>query len=230
MEEPSVGLVWRDWILACCLSAVLGVGGGTVVAVELYRLFDGGGFAIASSLVAFTGILGGVTGVLQHRALVVPLPFLHRGRWVGWTMLGALATWLVIFVTPLSDGMLDSEASPWWLSPENSIVLGACLALGVGGAQMIPLGEWVTGRWLWLIGNTVAWAVATPLLWYIAQGFESRRLVAAFPAAAGLLMVAGAAVGVVEGWVVSRFGQTDKAAAQYTRSALDDIGSIDLTE
>ena len=230
MEEPSVGLVWRDWILACCLVAVLGVGGGTVAAVELYRLFDGGAFAIASSLVAFLVIHGGITGILQHRVLAAPLPFLHRGRWIGWTLIGSGAVWLVVFLSPLSGGMLDADASPWWLSPAGSVGLGVALGLLLGIAQMIPLTEWVRGPWRWVVGNAVAWGLATPLLWYIAQAFESQRLLTALPAAAGLLMVAGLVVGLIEGWVVTSFGKHDALAEGYTHTALNEIGSIDLTE
>jgi hypothetical protein len=79
-------------------------------------------------------------------------------------------------------------------------------------------------------GNTVAWAVATPALWFIATERGSDTLLQAFPIAALLLMGAGVIVGLVEGWVVGSFGKHDEAAEKYTRNALDDIGSIDLTE
>lgn len=230
MEERSVGLVWRDWILACCLIAVLGVGGATVVSVELFRLFDGFGFAMASSFVAFVLINAGVTAILQHRVLVKPLPFLHRGPWVAWTAVGSAVTWLAIILSPLRDGLLDDNATPWWTSSEASIALGVGMGVAVGAAQMVPLTEWVKGPWRWVAGNAVAWGVATPLLWYIAEGFRSRSLGAAFPAGAGLLMVAGVVVGLIVGWVVTRLGKRDAVAEQYTRSALDDIGSIDLSE
>lgn len=230
MEEPSARLVWRDWILASCLSVVIGVGTATVAAVVLFRLFDGHWFRYVASFVAFTAINSGVTGTLQYRVLVTPLPFLHRNRWILSTLLGSIATWAAVFLTPYAQDVAAEGASEWWVTSETSLLLGAGIGVGVGLAQMIPLREWAVGPWKWLAGNILAWGIATPLLWYIADRLASERLVQAIPPAAGLLMLAGVIVGLVEGWVVGRFGRRDEDASAYASNALGEIGSIDLTE
>jgi hypothetical protein len=230
VEEASAGLVWRDWILASCLSAVVGVGTATAGAVVLFRLFGHHWFRYVASFIVFTVIHAGVTGLLQHRVLVEALPFLHRREWLMSTLLGSVLTWAAVFMSPLADDLLADGASEWWLTPELSIVLGASLGLAVGAAQMLPLREWVVGPWKWLAGNTISWWIATPALWFIADQYGSDTLLRSLPIALLALLGAGLVVGLVEGWVVRNLGKHDEAAEKYTRNALDDIGSIDLTE
>jgi hypothetical protein len=228
VEEPSARLVWRDWILASCLSAVIGVGTATVAGVALFRFFGPHWFRYAASFVAFTVVNAGVTATLQYRVLVAPLPYLHRNQWVLSTLLGSILTWSAAFLTPFAEDLLSDGASEWWLTQETSIALGVGLGFGMGIAQMMALIEWVRDPWKWVVGSTLAWAVATPALWYVAREMGSDEPLRALPLAAGLLLLAGVVVGLIEGFVVRSLGHRDEAAIQYTRSALDEIGSIDL--
>lgn len=228
MEEPSVRLIWRDWLVACCLASVAGLGAGTVAGVGLLVLFNGGWFGIVTSTVAFALVCGLVLGVLQHRTLVELLPYLHRGEWIGWTVFGASLVWAALVgASIIEQGM---PRIGYWPSETGSLVLGGGMGVVVGAAQWMHLKEWVQRPWRWILLNTVAWGLATPLLWLVSIEVGAMNLARGFPLGAGLLLAAGLVVGVLQGLFVPRFDPKDEVAVQYTRSALDDIGSIDLSE
>jgi hypothetical protein len=204
------------------------LGLGVVAAIGVLRIFGGGWAGLGFSTAAFALICGSVVATLQHRTLTAVLPYLHSSDWLGWTVLGSALVWGGVFAsTAYTTGM---PRVGWWPSETGALLLGGGMGLVVGEAHWIHLREWVQRPWRWIVLHLIAWGLATPLLWFISADIGRRDLLTAFPAGSAVLLAAGLVIGIVQGVYVHRFDPKDEIAEKYTRSALTDIGSIDLTE
>jgi hypothetical protein len=166
----SVRSLWLRWVLANSAGELLGLGVVAAAAIALVATVGEPagptaaiGFALPMVLLgAYEGV---VVGWLQWWVLRSPLPGLARGRWVGATVLGAVAAW--------SPGMIPStmfapqapgpEATPPTLAPATEALLALLLGAVAGTILAFPqarvLRHHVVRAWLWLPANALAWAL-----------------------------------------------------------------------
>ena len=168
----------------------------------------------AGALVWLLALAGGAVeglavGGLQRHVLLPFLPSLSVRRFVGATVLVAVAGWALgmafpAFVSwqvePASASATASGGPPWWLTLLGGAVLGALMGAVFGAAQAWALHGQVERprRWVW--ANVWGWAAAMTVIMAGASApsgpWPWPRLVA-LGAATGLL--AGATLGAVTG-------------------------------
>lgn len=208
-ELPPLAL-WGRWVVANAVGELLGLGVVAVVGFGLARrmgepqgVLPVVGFAF--SMVALGGYEGAAVGYAQWRVLRRPLGELTARSWVGATVAGALAAWLL--------GMLPSTimsliAEPGGPPPEMAGALAALLAALLGAVAGVVLALfqwWVLRRFVhragwWLAANALAWACGMPLV-FAAAGAVPEGAAPGLVMAAILLTLAaaGAVVGAVHG-------------------------------
>jgi hypothetical protein len=153
---------------------------------------------------------GGIVGLAQHRVLRAPLPDLAAQRWVGATVIGALAAWTLGMLPSTIIGMTE-VGSAEMSATEPSLVLQLVFAIALGlvagpilgGAQAWVLRDHITRAWRWLPANAAAWAGGMPLVFLVAGGMPPTWHPAVIVAVIALtLALVGAAVGAIHGAVL----------------------------
>lgn len=163
-------------------------------------------------LVTATGAVEGVVvGLLQWSVLRRPFPNIARRTWILATIIGATVAW---FLGSLPSTLMDMGAQQGaapvlitvlLLAAGMGFVLGAVLAY----PQWRVLRRAISGAWVWIPANCVAWAGGMTVIFAaidVAQRAPSVSQALAV-ATAGLLL-AGALVGAVHGlalvWLAQR--------------------------
>jgi hypothetical protein len=198
---------WGLWVAANCFAELIGLGGAgaaSFAAIVTWGepdtvLLAAAFAALAIGLGAFEGAM---VGWAQARVLRRRLPGL-RG-WVGATVLGAVIAW-TLGMLPSTIVSLTSAATapPPVMSDWAQLALAVPLGLVAGVILAIPqwrvLRRYVKRAGLWLLANTLAWAVGMPLV-FVAAGVrpEGSPLTVAL-LVLGSLATAGAAVGAIHG-------------------------------
>ncbi|MDH4116504.1 MAG: hypothetical protein OEW30_03800 [Acidimicrobiia bacterium] len=221
--------LWWDWTLACGLGGAIGLGFGGMVASALFRLFDGAGFAIASSIVVFGLVAGPTLAFFQHRVLGRIFPYLRRGTWVAWTAGGCVVAWIATILLPVtSDSLLEGRS--WIVLGIAAAPLVGVIGVLVGLGQAVALNEWASRAVLWAIATVIGWVAAAAFLWWVHGAVEELPVAAREAIGVLVYLVGGLLVGALTGWVAPTLVMRDAAAEQYTHDALGGIGSIDLSE
>jgi hypothetical protein len=210
------GRLWRRWVVANSWAEVTGLGVSGAAAVLLLPRREGAAVTVVGSallVVLIAGLTeGGIVGWAQSRVLRTPLPDLTARRWVGATVIGALAAWTLGMLPSTIIGMADvgsAEMSatepPLVLQLVFAIALGLVAGPILGGAQAWVLRDHVARAWRWLPANAAAWAVGMPLVFLVAGGVPATwHPVVIVSVVALTLALVGAAVGAVHGAVLVR--------------------------
>ena len=193
--------LWRRWIVANAVGELVGLGLTGVVAAVAVATYEPDRATLAAGLVVASGALEGlVVGGAQWQVLRTWIAVPARS-WVIATMLGAVAAWAVA-VTPMQLlGAQDGGSEP-------SLPLQLALAAGMGlvagpvlaGPQAVVLRRHVRRAWVWVIANSVAWAVALPVTFVGPAVLPAGTSPAAYGAAFAVgALAAGAVAGAVHG-------------------------------
>lgn len=221
--------LWGRWVLANAWSEMVGLGGGAVLGVWLLSVLERGPITgLVASTLAFGLLEGGVVGWAQHRVLENALPYLKRSTWIGWTVFGAVVAWLAVNVPMRLFGDQMGIELEWWVETLGAAGVGLAAGPILGVPQAIALREWVARPYWWVLANALAWAVGMPVVFAAAGPVSELGVPLVFPAAAGVLLAAGAVVGAVHGAFLVRMVTPDPRGVEYTGQALDAISSIDL--
>jgi hypothetical protein len=226
-RDAGLRRLWRRWVLANAWAELVGLGAsGAVAALTVSRSPDSlaGVVAGAALVVAVAGVTeGGVVGWAQHRVLRTARPQLRLRRWVGATILGAVVAWgLGMLPSTLLD-MSDAAGGTTPAEPGLGIQLGLAAVLGLvagsilGAPQARVLRDHAPRAWRWIPANAVAWAAGMPLVFLVAGGVpEGWTLPAILGVVAATLLLVGAVVGAIHGWVLVRLLGHPMSAAPST--------------
>ena len=209
------GHLWWRWVAANSWAEVVGLGVSGAAAGLLLARAGGDAFSVVGAgvlVVLLAGVTeGGVVGWAQHRVLRAPLPDLAARRWVGATVIGALAAWTLGMLPSTIIGVAEVGSAEMVAEPPLVLQLVLAVALGLaagpilGGAQAWVLRDHVARAWRWLPANAAAWAVGMPLVFLVAGGVPPTLHPAAIVSLVALtLALVGAAVGAVHGAVLVR--------------------------
>jgi len=213
----------RRWTVANAVAELLGLGGVALLALALFGDRNAGTTAAAeieraAAFVAAGAFEGAVVGAAQWGVLRRALPDVTARSWIGATIVGAVVAWAlgmipstVMALRQASELRTGAGAPSSAAEPAATLVYGAAVLMGaalgavLGSAQYRVLRGRVPHAGHWLFANAAAWAVGMPIIFggidaavATGGGIRSASVIAA------TLLVAGAAVGAVEGDVLAR--------------------------
>jgi Zn-dependent protease with chaperone function len=83
---------------------------------------------------------------------------------------------------------------------------------------------------MWTVGSLIAWIPGTALLWVAAGPVTDVGGPVAMLFAAGVVLVAGSIVGLIQSAFLRRLEMTGDDGGVYANQVLGGLGSIDLSE
>lgn len=208
--------LWKRWILANSLAELVGLGATFALGIGLFSgLTDkpGIGPAVLSAMaMTASGLIeGGAVGWGQWWAMRPTFESITRRSWISATVAGALIAWFLGSL-PMTLANLNAGDQPAaGQEPEAAIMLLMAAAMGLVAGGVLAYPQWrvlrrhVDQNWWWLPANGIAWAAGMPIIFFgidLAQLGDS-LLVSIFVMAATLLL-AGAVVGAIHGYVLVR--------------------------
>lgn len=208
--------LWGRWTLANGLAEMVGL--GLSGALFVYFLMNEGRWGVVpsalASIVASTLIEGTAVGVAQWRVLRTPLPRLRLRAWWAGTAAGAFVAWTLGMLPSTLIGLsqqAETASAAAMTEPSQALTLLLAAVLGAVAGPLLGIGQWwvlrkhVARAGWWIPAQSLAWAVGMPIIFqlidWIAPG--AFTLTDAL-LAAGMLFLAGAAVGALHGLVLVR--------------------------
>ena len=203
---------WGSWVAACTIAELLGMVAASAAAVGGSALAGDRTGVVPALLVLGLALLGGAAegfavGELQFRVLLRWLPELSRRRYVGATVLLAVAFWTmgmtpstVLTITGASAGATAAPDPAPWLVAVVAAVGGAVGGAAFGLVQGAALRGHVPHPWHWVRPNVVGWALAVAVITVGATSVPtglSGVAVLGYGVVVGI--AAGACIGVVTG-------------------------------
>ncbi len=193
---------WRSWVVSVSLGETLGFAIPATVAGIALAAGLPEGIVIAVAVISGAGE-GAVLGWSQARVLVRRLPVLSITSWVRWTAAGAMAAWACGWMTPVLADVFP-DLGPEVLAPLGGL-MSVALLLALSGAQWNVLRRYVPNAALWIPGNALVWALATPIV-FVAMALvpddASAWVFTGVGVVSGFGMAVVAAAGT--GWVMLR--------------------------
>lgn len=205
---------WQKWVIANALGELIGLGAVFIVGYFYFNsLGEPQGVSALAGLAVLVVLLavyeGAVVGLAQWRVLRIALPELPGRSWILATVVGAVIAWVL--------GMIPSTLFPGNGEPVEAVeppmlaVLGVAAAMGLVLGSILAIAQWwvlrkhVTKALTWLGANSLAWAVAMPLIfWMVGATIGEHQT----PAAVVLLVIgigiAGGVVGAIHGTFLVR--------------------------
>lgn len=221
-KQLRLPALWVRWVLANALGEMIGLGLIAAVAGGLIWRFGEPRATITVLLfAALMIVLGAGEGmVLGWAQWLAVHPFLHalqRREWMKATIWGAVIAWGLGMIpsTFFSLQETTSNAPPMTMDDTTKYLMAAMMGLALGVVLGIPqwmvLRRYVKQAGRWIGANAIAWAFGMPIIFWGAG---------AVPAQAGgglmmlmiamTLLVAGAVVGVVHGYVLVHLLQNNQ--------------------
>lgn len=173
---------WRRWTLACGAGETIGMAAAAGTAGLLLAVV-GEPHDWPSGLVVWVGSIAGgaveglAIGLLQFWVLHPWLPRLRRRRWVGVTVVVALAGWALGMAAPSlltwrlnsAEGPAGTDAAaaggpPLWLMPLAGAALGLAFGAVFGAAQASVLRGQVARPRRWVTANSLGWSAALAVM------------------------------------------------------------------
>jgi hypothetical protein len=201
---------WSLWVIANAVGELMGLGVAVVIAVAVVQARELPPaieiLIVTAAFLVIGAYEGAIVGVAQWSVLRRLLPSLPARHWVGATMAGAVAAWMLARIpSALADwnqvagGISQNEPSPG-VVVLLSIAAGAALGLILGVAQWLALRKHVSRAAVWIGASALAWAAAMPLI-FVAASIPGPHVSMPELAAFALLSIglAGAVVGAIEG-------------------------------
>jgi hypothetical protein len=213
LSKPTSANFYFKWLTANALAELLGLGGVALLVVLLMpRLETGLTFAVALALFAAVAFEGLCVGAAQWWVLSQWLELRARD-WLGFTVLGGTAAWLIGMVagSTLTFGSETATVAEPGLA--FTLLLAGLMGLGLGGilgtAQWFVLRHYVRGASWWLLANALAWAVGMVII------FAATASLALMPSTVSVvtavivaLLLTGGVVGAIHGffliWLVRK--------------------------
>ena len=221
-KQLRLHALWGRWVWANALGEMIGLGLVAVVAGGLIWRFGEPRSTITVLLFpAFMITLGACEGmVLGWAQWLAVHPFLHplqQREWMKATIWGAVIAWGLGMIpsTLFSLQETTGKAPPMTMDDTTKFLMAAMmgLALGVllGIPQWIVLRRYVKRAGRWIGANAIAWAFGMPIIFWGAGAMPTQ-------ASGGLivlmiamtLLVAGAVVGAVHGYVLVHLLQNNQ--------------------
>jgi len=203
------------WVVLCATAEAVGIS----VAVVWYALADvyfanPEGFAnrVAAWLVMSAAALpeGLVLGGLQSTGIRWFLPTVRRVHWIAATtvvgLLGwAVGTWFPVFM-PFEAQPGSAVVEPTVVQTVGfTVIFGACAGALIGGAQSFAMPTVNSGggrslRVIWIVANSIGWAIGLPCIYLAASfGADLSNVAARVAVWSGGALLAGAAGGAATG-------------------------------
>lgn len=210
--DVSTQGVWGRWVLANALAEMLGLGLSAMLFIA-FALEARLGIMAAAVIVVFGSALieGAAVGLGQWVVLRRALPQLTWRSWAVATGLGAFIAWALGMI-PSTLMQLNSDAMTEPPAEVNELLMIAlALLMGLVLGPILGLPQWVVLRshvkragW-WIPANAAAWALGMVIIFQgagnVPEGGDTLSLVLFISL---ILLIAGAVVGAVHGWVLVR--------------------------
>lgn len=212
----SVSEIWGRWVLANSLAELIGLGATFALGIGIFAgLTDqpGVGPALFGALaMTSSGLIeGGVVGWGQWWAMQPRLGSITRRTWITATIWGALIAWflgsLPMTIASLNAGDQAVEGQ----EPETVFMMLMAAAMGLVAGAVLAYPQWRVLRhhveqsgW-WLPANGIAWAAGMPIIFAgIDLAQAGSNLVVSILIMALTLLITGAVVGAIHGYVLVR--------------------------
>jgi putative NADH-flavin reductase len=199
---PARGGALATWVGAYAAGELLGLGAVAALGALVFGAAGPPGVAAIIALALAAGLVEGViAGTAQGLALGRLRPALRLRRWVGATVLGALAGWLLGSLPSILLGGGDGEAASA-AEPSRALALVAAAGLGavagpiLAAFQALVLRPHLRRTWPWLVASAVGWAAGMPLVFLAVDVGWAGSLAAALALLAAAGACAGAATAV----------------------------------
>jgi hypothetical protein len=205
--------LWLRWTEANAFGEMFGLG-LTFAITGWFFSSQGNSGTTAGILQAFAvAVLSGVVeativGLGQWWAMHPWFPSIKRLSWWLATLIGALIAYVLGYLpsTLMDMGASASESAVAPVEPPQWIILLLAAGLGLVGGAVLSFAQWLALRGkarrsgLWIPANMLAWALGMPLIfWGIDLAFKMSQVWQSVLLMAGILFLAGAIVGVIEG-------------------------------
>jgi hypothetical protein len=225
------GKLWSLWVLANALGEFVGLGTAALLGVFLVMIVEGwldtsAPLIIAVGMVSLGTFEGAVVGGAQWLVLRQRLSEIAARTWTGATALGAFIAWTLGMVPSslIEFGGNNGNASGPDFSPVIyyglASALGAVLGVVLAVPQWVVLRRHVTHAGWWLPANSVAWAIAMPVVFLGASSGPGEGLsMLLVILIAGTVIVAGAVVGAVHGVAMLRLTTPARDGEQQSASS-----------
>ena len=212
---------WLRWVAANAGAELMGLGAVAIGIAAAAPLFARARLVVAGVAVVLGAFEGLVVGAAQAATLRAVLPRLRSRAWIAFTVLGAVAAWVLGMLPSLLMHRGGGAAAPPPIDDRIQMLLAAGLGAVAGpilaAFQVRELGRHVRRAGWWLVANAVAWALGMPLVFAAASGGPGAR-------AAVLIAAAGAVVGATHGlalvailgvWSQARAGFSGPTSTEY---------------
>ena len=164
----------RTWVVACAVAEAVGMTAAAGAARSATALADHGTTHAAAwglMIVVVGGLVEGTAlGLLQARALARVLGPIGRRRWLRVTVLVAGLGWAAASAPAVLAGDDSGAQPPLVLVLLGAAGLGAVMGALLGAAQASALRHRVRHPWRWVVGSTVGWTAAMPVIFLGATG------------------------------------------------------------
>jgi magnesium-transporting ATPase (P-type) len=209
--------LWLRWTGANALGEMLGL--GLTFAITGWFFSSQGNSATTSGILlsfavaVFSGAVEAtIVGLSQWWAMHPWFPGIKRFSWWLATLVGALIAYVLGYLpSTLMDIGASASQSTAPVEPPQWVVLLLAAGMGAVGGAMLSFAQWLVLRGkvrragLWIPANMLAWTFGMPVIfWGIDQAFKLSEVWQSVLLMAGILFLAGAIVGAIEGWFLVR--------------------------
>jgi hypothetical protein len=213
--------LWLRWTGANALGEMFGLG-LTFAITGWYFSTQQGSPTTASILssfavAVFSGIVEAtIVGLAQWWAMHPWFPSIKRFSWWLATLVGALIAYVLGYLpsTLMDMGASASQSTAAPVEPPQWAVLLLAAGMGAVGGAVLSFAQWLVLRGnvnhagLWIPANMLAWTFGMPVIfWGIDQAFKMAEVWQSVLLMAGILLLAGAIVGAIEGWFLIKMAE-----------------------
>jgi hypothetical protein len=217
----TINKLWQRWTGANALGEMFGLG-LTFAITGWFFSTQGNSSTTTGILLAFAvAVLSGaveatIVGLAQWWAMHPWFTFITRFAWWRATFIGALIAYVLGYLpsTLMDMGASASPSSAPPVEPPQWLVLLLAAGLGLVGGAVLSFAQWLILRGkvkragLWIPANMLAWALGMPLIfWGIDLAFKMSEVWQSVLLMTGVLLLAGAVVGAIEGAFLVRMAK-----------------------
>jgi len=211
--------LWLRWIVANALAEMVGLGLTLAITAAFFASQSGpqtvGGILLSFAVAVGSGAIEAtLVGLVQWGVLRPWFPSVSRFAWWRGTLIGALIAYVLGY---LPSTLMDLGASASQVpaaaaaEPPQWVTLLLAAGLGLVGGALLSFAQGLALRGKarragsWIPANMLAWMLGMPLIfWGIDLAFKLPAVWQSVLLMAGVLLLAGAAVGAVHGWFLTR--------------------------
>lgn len=213
--------LWLRWTGANALAEMFGLGLTFAITGWFFSSQENSGTAAGILLAFAVAVLSGtveatIVGFAQWWAMHPWFPSIKRFSWWLATLVGALIAYVLGYLPSTLMDMGAASSSPQTVAaePPQWIVLLLAAGMGAVGGAVLSFAQWMVLRGkvqragLWIPANMLAWTFGMPVIfWAIDLAFKMSEVWQSVLLMAGILFLAGATVGAIEGWFLVRMAE-----------------------